>query len=183
MTIESGGVKKNVALIDGLGRLLSLATTQAEDREVNKRTGESWSLDFDDTIAGAGKYFLYFENTGADTYLFTDFRLIGSAATLVEIDCVSGTAADAAPQAISPLSRNTGKIPQMDVNTFYGTDITGLTDKGRFFPMQIEAANKLEHLRTTSGIIVEPGGAIALKTIGAATIQGMLSVYKVEKIE
>lgn len=175
--LESAGVNKYVLIIDSSGRALSFATSETEDKHVNKTTGKTWSLDIPSiTPVGINDYFFYIKNTGQENIGITDIRLIGAAATLIDVDKVSGTPIYVVGTDITPLSRNTGKQPALTSIIKFDADITGLTDEGRWFPMQIQGATTLEHLSTSSNIILEPGGAMALKSSVATALEGTVSI-------
>lgn len=135
------------------------------DFHTNRDNGEVWSV-FMESInpVGANDKFFYFKNDGDADYAITDIR--ASAATTagrLYVKKVIGTATFTAGVDLTPVSRNTGLSPTISATIKSDTDITGLTDDGVFFYQDLDTVGKMEHLRTSSNIIISPGKAIAFE--------------------
>lgn len=150
------------AAVNGFGQLLTEATTTPEDRHININHEKVWSLPFTVDPAGAGDYFFYLKNTNTVSYMITDFRGASTVAGYVEINHVTGTPSYVGETIVTPVNRHLGSSenPGCEINT--DTDITGLTNAGTLFRMDVATINQLNHLSTSAGIVIPPGQAIAL---------------------
>ena len=171
------------ARVNSEGQIATEAITIASDRHTNQIHFRVWSLPFLPTaVVADNDYFFYFKNTGNVNYIFTDFRGSASGACSVSICHVSGTAVATAEVAVTPVNRFLGASEQPTVTLFADTDTTGLTDEGVLFKMDVAAGNadQLNHLKTTAGVIVPPGQALAIRcnTAGIA-LTGTLSIAEV----
>ena len=170
MRLEDGGGKNGEAKVNANQQLDTFSVIEPEDK-FNNRNGKTWSVTQSTTPVGANDYIFYFKNTSNnETYAVTDVRATAAAATLLSIDAVSGTPTYTAGADITPVNRNRGASDTMSATIKEDTNTTGLTDEGRLFPVQVEAANKLAHLRTSANIIIPPGQAIAMESSAATAV-------------
>jgi hypothetical protein len=182
--IEDGTGGGNRAEVTSENRLKTASLTRTGDRIVNIDSGKLWSVVFEDVDpTGADDYFLYVKNTSSSiSYLITDIRIASTVAGRGQVHFVEGTAVGGT--SITPVSRNSSKTPVPSFTAQNGVDITGLTNNGTLFFLWCDTANKIEHLRTTSGIILEPGGAVALLWEGATGIlSGVVSIQDLSEVE
>ena len=165
------------AKVNDFGQILVEATTSSEDRHININHQEVWTLPIAATDpVGAGDYFFYFKNTGSETYFITDIRLTSTVAGGAHLKHVSGIPTYVSATTIVPVNRFLGssKTPAATINK--DVDITGLSDEGVLFHLQIEA-NKEHHMRTSAGVMVPPGQAFALQWEEATGIlEGTVSI-------
>lgn len=170
----------SAATVNSFGQLLTEATTTSEDRHINIEHEKVWSLPFRgiDPV-GAGDIFFYFKNTDSINYIFTDFRGSTTVAGYLDIIAVSGTPVYTADTDVTPVNRFVGSSNSPTAIIKTDTDTTGLSDDGIIFTMDVNSSslNQLNHLRTTAGVIVPPGQAIALRWSEATGIlSGTLSI-------
>lgn len=152
----------HAASVNDFGQLLTEATTSTEDRHININHGKVWSLPFSVDPVGAGDYFFYIKNTDSISYMITDFRGSSTVAGYVEVNHVSGTPVYVGETSVSPVNRNLGSSNVPDCIVTTDTDITGLTNKGTLFRMDVATVNQLQHLSTSAGVIIPPGQSLAL---------------------
>lgn len=169
---------------EGRGKVISVAETF--DRHENHEHGAVWSLDFDDiNPAGANDKFLYIENTSATKdYILTDFRLFASTTTgICRIKTVTGTPTYVTGTDVPPGSRNTRFNNSPSIVVKHDTDITGLSDTATIFQVPLSTVDTMFQLKTTSGLILSPGGACALEW-GPATgeVSGIISIVELEPV-
>ena len=158
------------------------STTHSADRDQNELEGGVWSFSFSAVNpAGANDYFVHILNTNGSDYVITDFRLWATTATgEVIIHKVSGTPTFTGSTTINGIGRNTRYAGTPDIAFKTDTDITGLTDGGTFFTLPLDTVGELRALKTTSGIILGPNGAVGLEWTGATgEISGTISIAKV----
>ena len=158
------------AKVNKNNQLSTASVTETGDR-YQARLGNTWSVTQSTTPVGVNDYIFYFKNTSNDiTYVVTDVRAIAGAATLLSIDSVEGTPTYAAGVDLTPVNRNIGSKNGMTATIKEDTNTTGLTDNGRIFPIQVEGASQLAHLRTTSTIMIPPGSAIAMESSAVTSV-------------
>jgi hypothetical protein len=158
------------------------SVSEPMDMRINHVDGKVWSYSFFDIDpVGANDYFFYLKNTGTAELAVTDFRLsCGTTASRVYVKAVSGTPTFTAGADITPVSRNLSKSAVPDATCKSDTDITGLTDDGTVFHMELDAVDKLFHLSTSSKIIIPQGKSIALQFAAATgTVSGVVSVIAI----
>jgi hypothetical protein len=180
MKIEDGTGSASLAKVNSKFQLSTFSISEPEDKFEN-RSGNTWSITSSTTPVGTNDYIFYFKNTSNNVaYVITDVRAVAAGATLLSIDFVEGTPTFAAGSDLTPVSRNLGSSNTISATIKEDTNTTGLTDKGRLFPIQVEAANKMAHLRTTSNIIIPPGQAIAMESsaIQAVTCTWSFSILE-----
>jgi len=176
--IDDGtGVNGSVKVKDN--RLLVESVTKTEDQDINESSGKVWSLPFEGlNPTGADDYVFYIKNTGNNDLKISDFRLSAdTAATQIEIHCVTGTAANGS--TLTPVSRTVGSsaIPSATIET--GVNITGLTSVGTLFFMQLSTVNVQYKLSTSSKIIIPKGHAVAISVETAtANLTGVVSLFE-----
>ena len=154
------------AEVDALGRLSVFAVTEPEDKNLNTK-GNTFSVSFDVTPAGANDYFFYLKNDGTRDLFVTDIRISSTVVTRVDYDVVTGTPTSTSAATVSETNRNLGSSNTLEATILADTDLTGLTDEGLIFFEQISATNTRFKLNTTSNIIIPQGSAIAFKRVAA----------------
>ena len=175
MRIKDGGGSSREAKVTENQQLETFSVVEPGDK-FNNRFGKTWTINSTSTPVGANDYIFYFKNTGTKTYALTDVRATAAAATLLSLDHVSGTPTFAAGTDLTPVNRNLTSSETIDATIKQDTNTTGLTDLGRLFPIQVESANKLAHLRTTSNILIPPGQAIAIESSALTAVDLTVSI-------
>lgn len=172
------GPDGRVADVDLDNRLTVFAVIQDEDRHANM-DGRYWSLFFQVDPTGVNDNFFYFKNTGTKDLLITDVRVSSDAVTQLIYKRVAGTPVGGTP--IVPVNRKLAD-PSVPAAVFQqGVDITGLTDAGVIFFESCDVINRLQHLKTTSAIIIPQGQAVAFERIEATgSITCVVSVSESE---
>lgn len=182
MKIEDGTGSSRQARVTDDNQLSVAAITEPQDKFQN-RIGNTWSVTQSTTPVGANDYIFYFKNTSSSiTYVITDVRATAAAATLLSIDYVEGSPTYTAASDLTPVPRNLGISTLISSTIKEDTDITGLTDNGRLFPLQVESANKLSHLRTSSNIIIPPGQAVAMASSAVTAVESTWSISVLEDL-
>jgi len=179
--VTSLGMGVNIA-----GRGLVSSIQEAFDRHENHERGGVWSYVMEDiNPAGANDKFFYITNTSSTKdYAVTDVRAFASTAVgKLSIKTVSGTPTYVTGTDVVPASRNTRYSTSPEITAKHDTDITGLTDSGLIFLMNLRVADTDYHLRTTSNIILGPGGAMALEWEAATgEVSATVSVVELEPV-
>lgn len=184
MQIQSAGVKKSGLIIDDDGRANVLASTQPEDRIVNKKNGKVWSVNFEAIAANATVLFAYVKNTGNTALYCTDIRCIArDANTVLWVQKVTGTVGGGTTITdITSRSLGATVAPSITAETATAaTGLTGLTKTGNLFPISGKQ-DDMGHLRTTSNIIITPGSAIALYTLIANATNGIHGTFSLVEL-
>lgn len=180
MLLEDGKGKGTKAAVTDENELCTFSIIESEDRHLNIKHDQVWSLPFEGVDpVGADDYFLYIKNTGTKNLAITDIRISSTVAGIVDVKHVSGTPSYVSETAITPVNRHLGqsKTPTATINT--DTNITNLTDEGILFFVDMPTVNQLEHLRTTSNIVIPTGQAVALMWSAATGIlQGIVSLVE-----
>jgi hypothetical protein len=177
MRIE--GRSGEVMDVDSKGRGKINGPIFSEDHDIAKRTGKVWSIPFENIDpTGADDNFIYIKNTGSENNInVTDIRISSTVAGQAKVIAVTGTAAGGTD--ITPVSRKVGSGVAPTATIQSGSDITGLTDEGILFFLQLDTIDKEEHLRTTSNIIIQPNQAIAIQWEEATGIlTGIVSIVE-----
>jgi len=156
------------------------SVTRTKDNFINGDSGKVWSLPFTAIDpAGASDKFFYLKNTGSVPLRVTDIRISSTVVGIAYAQKVSGTPSYVGATAITPVSRRTGKNPTLQATANTDTDITGLTDEGNWFDLPCDSAGKQHHLRTSSNMIIDPGGAMALEwDTSTGILTGTVSVVE-----
>jgi len=179
------GAKTYAMAVDSQGRASVSAASEPEDRHINQTSGKVWSVNYTALAVNAGVYGLYVKNTGTKHLHITDLRNhCRDAASEIEVDYVSGTAAGTAATDTT-ISRNAGTdaTPSADIfETSAATGITGLTDEGRFFSAG-SLDSQTTHLSTSSNIIIGPGTACAVKWVTANATNGVTGTLSIVEVE
>lgn len=179
-SIIDGTGTGNEAKVDTNNFLHVFAVSEPEDKFSNLK-GKTWSLYFTTTPVGAGDYFFYLKNTGANDLAITDIRI--SAATggrTFTYEKVSGTPSYTAGADVTFAQRNLGSSLEPAATIKSDTDTTGLTSEGVIFFQPVPVADTLYHLRTSSNIIIPIGQAFAIKDdTGTALVTCNVSLTEV----
>jgi hypothetical protein len=165
--------------IDDEQRALVYSTTEPVDAHINRLFGKVWSIPFEGlNPANANSNVIYIKNTGDKTLHISDVRLMAdTAVTQIRIAFVTGTAAGGT--AVTPISRTGGSPATVTGTVETGVDITGLTNSGTIFFMQLDTVNKEYHLSTSSRIRLPKGQAMAISVETAtANITGVVSIVE-----
>lgn len=180
--IEDGTGKSYQLKINSENQLEALCVAIPEDRHINVSHETVWSLPFKAIDpAGANDYFLYIKNTGTKNLGITDIRISSTVAGTVEVHNVSGTPTYVVGTDITPVNRYIGSNTTLNATAKTDTDITGLTNEGIVFFIDIDTANKLEHLRTTSNIVIPPGQSISLMwDTATGVLKGVVSIVELQ---
>lgn len=176
--IEDGTGSGRLVKVDSNNRAEVKAIQISSDEDINIRTEKVWSVPFEDlNPAGNDDYVVYIKNTGDAVLQITDVRVSATAATQVEVHAVSGTASGGS--AITPVPRTVGSAVVPTATIQSGTDITGLTNDGIIFLIDIATANDTFQLKTSSRIRIPKGKAIALLVeTGTANVSGVISLVE-----
>ena len=157
------------------------AVVEPEDKLEN-RNGNSWTISASSTPVGANDYIFYFKNTSTVTYAITDVRVTAAAATKLSVDHVSGAPTFASGTDLTPVNKNIGKSNTVSATIKQDTNTTGLSDLGRLYPIQVEAANKMAKLSMSANIIIPPGQAIAMESSAATAVESDWSLTVIEDL-
>ena len=180
MAIIQDSSTGNTVTVDAKNRLSAFSVSQNEDKRANI-DGNSWSLFFQVTPAGANDKFFYLQNTGISDLSITDIRISSSVPTNVLLDVVSGAPVFVTGTDVSIVNRNLGKSQSPDVIAKFDTDITGLVDEGVLLFQECDTADRLYHFRTLSTIIIPQGQALALQRVeGTGLMTVLVSLRKAE---
>lgn len=160
--IEDGVGTGKLAQVDANNRLRTLSVNESFDYSINRETQKVWSIPFEGLNPdGADDYILYIKNDGERALLLANVALSAdTAATQVKLTAVSGTAAGGAD--ISPVSRTVGSSATPSATIQSGTDITGITDDGVLFYIQLDTVGRLYEFDITSFVRIPKGKAIGL---------------------
>lgn len=170
MMLNDGTGTGNRAKVDDKNRLTTLAITETLDKQIN-RDGKVWSVTSNTTAVGANDFIFYLKNTGDELITITDIRASSGAATKLYIQAVDGTPTFTAGADLTPVNRNRGQVAVPTATIKEDTNTTGLSDEGTLFILPCPTANTLYHIRTTSGIIIPKGQAIAAYTSAATSLE------------
>jgi len=121
-----------------------------------------WTLPFEDIDpTAADDYFFYLKNTGTVLLSVPDIRLSTTVVGAVQVKWVTGTAGGS-PTDVTPVNRYLGSpnVPVATIQT--DPDITGLSDAGELFRIDLGAVGTLYKMHSTGNIMIPPGQAIAL---------------------
>lgn len=179
MTIIRDGTTQKAAEVTSDCKLSVRAVQLSVERNINEQTGRVWSVPFKAIDpANANDYFLYIKNSGSDVIEITDFRLQSTVVGTVEVQVVSGTASGGSD--ITLVGRNLGlQLTPENTTIQSGVDITGLTNDGIIFFIPIGSVETLVPLKTSAGIIISPGKAIALLWDKASgVLSGTVSLHE-----
>jgi len=179
--IEDGAGGGKLAKVNSEQQLLTRSIVQNDDYHANVEHETVWSTSFENlSPTGTGDYIYYLKNTGDNTLHISDLRLSAeTTATQISIHTVSGTASGGTDITPIPRTVQSAAIPTALIQQ--GSDITGLSDEGLIFYMQLDTVGKMFHLSTSSRIRIPKGKAIAIQVETAtASLTGVVSVVKEE---
>lgn len=167
-----GGSNGNVADVDDENRLSTFAVTQNDDRHANTE-GRYWSIFVTVTPTDVNDRFFYLRNDGTKELSITDIRASCSAVSQLLYKRVTG--APVGGTAVTEItSRKLGNPTIPNATVEQGVDITGLTDGGVLFFEECDVVNRLEHLKTSSSIIIPQGQAVAFERAAATGLITMV---------
>lgn len=167
------GADGRIADVDKENRLTTAAVSQVEDNHLNTE-GKVWSISFAETPADANDYFFYLKNNGTLDLKITDIRISSSVPTTIFYEHVTGTPVFVTGTDPLITNRQLGNAKAPNITAQYDTDITGLTSQGVLFFEECDIADRLEHLKSTSNIIIPQGQAVAFRREAATGILEVL---------
>jgi hypothetical protein len=180
-TIQDGLTGKTARVTDA-NELMVRGAVETIDFHSTNSHQKYWSLPFEDIDpTAADDYFFYLKNTGTTDLSIPDIRISTTVAGAVQVHWVSGTAGGA-PTDLTPVNRYLGSpnVPVATIQT--DPDITGLTNLGELFRIDLDVTGRLVHLHTTGNIVIPPAQAIALiwdqatgVLSGSVTLNGQLN--------
>lgn len=172
MAVQLEGAKGNrVVEADSMtGRLLTQAVTES-DMEAENEIGQAFCLPFDAVDpTGADDIFAYLQNTEPALALHVRrIRISSTVAGMLEVLRVTGTPVGGA--AATLVNFNEGfptKTPDGVFET--GSDITGLTDGGKYAFQQLAVADTNYDIFFPHDVILNKNGALALNWVPATGI-------------
>jgi len=178
----NGTGKPYSSKVDSDFRLWTYSTQVPEDRYLNNN-GNVFSLPFSVVPSSGGNYFFYLKNTGVDQLNVTDVRIWSNSASIISMRSVTGTPTFSSASDIVPVNRNLGSPRTITATIKQDTGITNLTNGGEIFPQSCNVPKEMEHLRTTSNIIIPQNSSIAFSIDSASAVRGLVSVQRIEEIE
>jgi hypothetical protein len=188
MKIDDGTGQGFQAQVDNEKRLRTFSVIEAEDRHINKESGKVWSADIDEVAINVDVYIAYFQNTSTVNYHMTDMRAhCLDAASIIDIDEVSiGTVGgQTAFQPDAVASRKIGESVSPTGDMAFATAVTGITGLTKvaniFHAGSLD--NKSSHLRTTSNIIIPPGGALGVLLRTANATNGVTITWSLAEVQ
>jgi len=181
LQISDGKGRGYRAEVNAENKLQTVSISKTNDFHINDVHGKYWSCPFGpQDPTGANDYVFYIKNTGDKDLGITDIRVsCTGAASQIQINSVTGTAASGS--TVTPVNRNLGSSQVISGTVEEGTDITGLTNAGTLFYMELAAVATLYHLKTTSNIIIPKGSAVGILVVTATSVvTGVISVIELE---
>lgn len=165
VSIKDGfkGTQKE-AFVDGDGRVHVFSIVEPEEKHVN-REGRTWSLHLIETPAGANDSFMYLRNDSDTDLVLTDVRLLAASPETIYVKKATGTPTYVTGTDISPSTRNLGSSLTPGAEIKHDTNITGLTLGDPIFFIRAHTANRSEHLKTFSNVIIPRGSAFVLEAV------------------
>jgi hypothetical protein len=179
--VDDGTGQGYSAKVGSDNRLYTRTVQISEGHHINQENQKNWALPFEGVNpTAANDYIFYLRNSGNTDLYIADFRLSAdTAATQLKIHSVSGVAAGGT--TLVPINKTIGASPSPNAIIEYGADITGLTDDGTIYFMQLAVVDTLYHLRIGSKIRIPKGKAVALSVeTPTANITGVVSLYESE---
>lgn len=180
MAIQIEGAEGNriVEVNKNSGRMNVQAVTES-DMEDRNEEGFTWALPFDAIDpTGADDKFVYIQNT--ESTLNLHLRRIHVSSTVVgflEVLRVTGTAAGGSDVTLVNFNESFAtKTPTGIFQT--GSDITGLTDAGKYMFQQLAVANTTYEITFHHDIILNKNGAVALNWVpGTGILTGTVYFF------
>lgn len=169
-----------VAEVSAENRLKTTAVAVPSDQHLNEEHQKYFSLPFEGIDpSGADDYFFYIKNTGNRNLHVTDIRVMSTVVGSMEVHHVTGTPSYSSDTDVVPVNRYVGTTNTISAITKTDTNTTGITNAGTIFYQRLDTANKQEHLRTSSHIIIPPGQSIALLwDTSTGVLSGIVSIYE-----
>ena len=182
MIIRSGKGTSHSMGVNKEGRALTSSVTQPLDQHLNAVEHKVYSVSIVAADpAGANDYFFYYQNTGTSDVRLTDIRMRSTVVGNISIRGVTGTPSYTSDTDITPTNRTVGNTNTLTAVVKQDTDTTGLTSSGDIFIIRLDTADKEEHLRTTSNIIIPPGQKLAfLWSSATGVLDGLVSIIDAE---
>lgn len=165
----------DVVIVDGLGRLYTLATALSADISLNSR-GLVLSLVFDGQQAtNPDDYIGYLSNVGPLELSLGHISFMATAPTTLWLDYVVGEPVFTSAADIEQTNRKLGDPTDPFMTASHDTSITGLTNEGSVFFERCAVANERYFLDTVSGFNFPFGTAIGLRSSNPAALVTMNS--------
>lgn len=181
LIIESGTGNGFAAGVDSENRLLTAATMQTREHEVNHHEGVSYSYGVSTTPTGAGDCFLYMKNNSDTDMIVSEFMLRAAADEVIQFKLGdSGTPIGGSTG--TPVNRNAGSGNEADVTALYGVDITGLSGGSNVMSMFLKGGETSIRVAPLSGFIIPKNKVITgyVTTGGIAVMIGIgISFHKI----
>lgn len=160
-TIQDPSTRKG-AIVDAAGHLSVAGPMETVDYHATMMHKKYWTLPFEDIDpTTSDDYFFYLKNTGTVNMSVPDIRLSTTVAGAVQVKWVTGTAGGSLTD-VTPVNRWLGHPNQPTATIKTSPDITGLTDAGELFRIDLDTTGRLVKMHTTGNIFIPPGQAIAL---------------------
>jgi hypothetical protein len=175
MIIEDGKGTGSKAEVNGENQMEVSAICMDMVEHKNKDHHAVWYVALDAIAPSGATKFLYIGNGGQTNVAVSKLRLASTVAGVFRFVKVTGTPVGGT--AVLPTPAFMNSVQQPPAGTFLtGTSITGLTDFSLIMPIYIPA-NVLFTLDLTAKWYVAPGTAIAVQAPGAATVNGVVTIY------
>jgi hypothetical protein len=172
------GPNGQVADVDDDNKLQVFSISQNEDKFKNI-DGRYFSIFVNITPASPGNNFFYITNTGIFDLFITDIRISSSVPNKFLYKKALGTPIGGSDAAVMNRKLGNPKLPNATIQE--GVNITGLTDDGIFLFEEIEVANSLRLIKTSSNIIIPQGQAVAFEASAVGLVTAIVSLAVVEK--
>lgn len=176
-TIKDGTGKGFELKIDSDNRAHVASVQASEEHHENEDNLKAWTASFDAVDpTGADDYFVYMQNTAKETRVISRISITSTAAGVVEVQHVTGTALGGGADEVN--SWTIGAADPSEFTFQSGVDITGLTDAGvlRFAALQVNITEYLEFPQT---IRLPQNQAIALLwTASTGGLTGNIDFYE-----
>ena len=162
---QTKGPNGIVAKVTDDGDLNTFSITQREDKALNKK-GNAFSIHFTVTPTGANDFFFYMKNNGLGDIFVIDVNTTCTVATKLYYQRVVGNAVFVTGTDASVTNLNLGNATQLNADTVFDTDITGLTPLGILGLDECGVSDR-GTLQFRSNVIIPQGQAIAFQRVEA----------------
>lgn len=170
------GADGNIAKVDDMGRLNTLAVSQDATQSLNN-DGRMFNINFSVTPVGANDLFFYLKNTGIESIGICQISVSSTTPTKLTYEFVGGDPVFVGETDAEVLNLNLGSASTLSVDAKVDTDITGLTSLGVLDFEECSIADTLFTKKIPSGIIVPQGRAIAFRRVEATgLIEGVVTL-------
>lgn len=177
MAINLAGRSGQIVEVDDKNRLSVLSEVVSEQEGISIE-GLLWNASLRAVAPSGAAVIGYIKNTGSTVLQIADIVMKSSAAIDVEFFQCTGT--PASTTAWGTTNRYLNKQVPITATLYYGTAITGLTlSTDPVYTIPFGAAGQLR-CGAESHIQVPPGGIIAIRASGAATISASITIYSEE---